>query len=541
LKERIFVLRARVQEENVSNSTPTSRQGVTPASQDDTRHYQEPSSGSETVASPHNDLHDTMQEASYLSLAAMAERTDRQPFPTEGLSFLTLLYAAIGVSGENPVHSLEQNAALSGPLADFSKNTVHGNYMRFANATLFSQYVEVIQHSYPFMTSVELNEMFEMVIRAHQTNDTERLTAASPETIVITYVGLATAVLLSPGYTYKEPLAVDFVAHAVELLSRVFDHANDISIVRCLTALAVYSMYTTFGGSTWHLLGLTMTRCVASGMHTNRVSDPNDFDNEEKQRCCRTFWVLYVLDTYISSTLDRPFCLSDNDVMVSPPPADLSDEYRHLHSLVEHAQLLRSMRQQPDTDAWIHYINLGHWQANQSEVQSQSTLPALLQSRLNVRGLVELMKQPSLRSSPQRSMILHGSEHDFTIFLDLLEDCLLRQSGASSPFDAFHAFAAAIMIMQLPMRTELNAIMDGEAASGLVARQRSISQAINTLTVLSVRYPPIRDLREVLVEYQAVATRDPRLAALQHLRELIGRSEIMISSQLKSLILGEQT
>jgi hypothetical protein len=541
LKERIHVLRARAHEENGANGSPASRQGVTPASQADTRRYSEPSSGTAVIENPHSDLHDTMQEASYLSLAAMAERTDRQPFPTEGLSFLTLLYAAIGVSGENPAHSLEQNAALSGSLADFRMNTVYGNHMRLANATLFSQYVEFIQRSYPFVTSVELNDMFELVMRAHESNNMERLIAESPETVVIVNTGLATAVLLSPGYAYKEVLATDFVAHAVELLSRVFDHANDISIVRCLTALTIYSMYTTFGGSTWHLLGLTMTRCVASGMHTSRISDPNS-DEEEKQKNCRTFWTLYVLDTYISSTLDRPFCLSDNDVMVSPPLTTVSDGCENLHSVVEHAQLLRSIRQQSDTDAWIHYINLGHWQeALESTVPSRITIPTLYQSRLYVRGLIELIKQPSLRSSPQRSMILNGSEHDFAIFLSLSEDSLLSQTGASSPFDAFHVFTAGIIIMQLPMRAEPNTIVDKDDASRLVARQRSISQAINILTILSVRYPPIRGLREVLVEYQAIATHDQRLASLEHLRELIGRSDIMISSQLKSLILGEQT
>ncbi|KAH7400877.1 hypothetical protein DE146DRAFT_745114 [Phaeosphaeria sp. MPI-PUGE-AT-0046c] len=513
LKYRVGDLLARSQHEILPNDTPTSQQvpSVTPSTQSCPRRYTNSSIGQEISNEPRNDMHDTMQEASYLSLTAMAERTDRQPFPTEGLSFLTLLYAAIGVSGADPGSSLGKNGALSGPLADLRRNTIHLNDAEIDHMTLLVRYIESIQSSYPFMTKLELEAIFDTVGQAHRNASVNTLVAESPELIFLYKIVLATSILLSPDHAYKEIIATELASYAVKLLSSVFDLANDIYIVQCLTALTIYSMFTTFGGSTWHLLGLTMTRCVSSGMHTSRMSDLNS-DDEEKRRRCRTFWTLYVLDTYLSSTLDRP---CDNDVMVSPPHSKEPEKQGDLCIVVEHAQLLRSIRQQPETDLWIHYINLRHWYetVHPPEQRSQAPPSTLAQSRL-------------LEHS-QRGLILQRAEPDFKNFFKLLDSVLSNQGGAMSSHDAFHVFAA-----------ESNLVISNFSTSHLIERQRSMSQAINILTTLTTRYPPVRDLRDVLTEYYAVATNHHQLAARTRLRELIGRSEIRISFQLQDIMLS---
>lgn len=226
--------------------------------------------------------------------------------------------------------------------------------------------------------------------------------------------------------------------------------------------------------------------------------------------------------------------------MVSPPGPSGSEEQGDFHTVVEHAQLLRAMRQQPDTDPWIHYINLRHWYeiVHPPEPPSQATLPTLAQSRLLVRGLVELIKQPSLQDNSQQGMILQGAEPDLKNFLKLLEDVLSDQGGAVSPHDALCVFAAGVAILQLPLIPESNLAIETFGASRFLERQRSVSQAINILTTLATRYPPVRSLRDVLTEYHAVATNHPQLATRTRLHELIGRSEIRISLRLQELMLG---
>lgn len=471
-----------------------------------------------------------MQEASYLSLAAMAERTDRQPLPIKGLSILTLLYAAIGVSGANPATSSETNTLRSGPLADFRK--VHGVQSTFHDTAFPTETIEAAQHSLPFLTSLDVKEILDVVIQEHEGDTLASVANESPGTAFMAYIALAIGLLQSRAYVYKEVFATEYALKAVDLIPQVFDYENDCTIVKCLTALTIYSFYTAFGGSTWHLLGLTMTRCIASGMHTSQVSNPNAED-EEKQKCYRVFWTLYSVDTYLSTSLDRPVCLSDDDITVSVPTTTDTNIQWRLRCAVEHAQLLRTIRKRPETDAWIHYINLRHWYETicPPSTPSQENLRALQQSQLLIRGLVELIKMPSTRANDNWGTMLCGAEPDIIDYLNLFERHLLDQRGAPSTFDAFDVFAAGILILQLPLDVD----------NSVLARQKSVAQAANILTMLSVRYPSVHCLRDILSEYLATSSSSQlfRPMSLDCLRALIRCSEVNISMPLQNLMMIE--
>jgi hypothetical protein len=241
------------------------------------------------AASVHRDTQDDM---AYLSLSAMAERTDRLPSPMGGLSFLTLLHAAAGASGANPTLPLGKNMAISGSFAELRQNhslnvDLGGADMRAA----FNLYVNMLQIIFPFVAREQLLEQYDTVIHTSGT-------PVHPEKRALVYLGTATGILLGTHYTYKEIYSTKLAVTAMGLMSHILDRARPLSIVHCLTALTIYSLYTPFGGSTWHLLGLTLTRCVSAGMHTLRVSDPHS-ESEEQRQSSRTLWTLYVLDTCV--------------------------------------------------------------------------------------------------------------------------------------------------------------------------------------------------------------------------------------------------
>lgn len=265
-------------------------------------------------------------DMAYLSLSAMAERTDRLPSPLGGLSFLTILYAATGVSGANPTLPLGKNMAISGPLAELRQNhslsvDLGGADMRAA----FELYVNMLQTMFPFASRNELLEQYDSVVQTPEASD-------CPEKHVLAYLGTATGILLGAHYTYKEMYATELAVNAIGLMSQVLDRSRPLSVIHCLAALTIYSLYTSLGGSTWHLLGLTLTRCVSAGMHTSCLSDAHS-ESEEQCQGNRTLWTLYVLDTcviqslgewlqlnlcrIVSTTLDRPFGLDRKDILVS--------------------------------------------------------------------------------------------------------------------------------------------------------------------------------------------------------------------------------
>jgi hypothetical protein len=264
----------------------------------------------DTNASPTETLgdqshHEMQDDVAYLSLSAMAERTDSQVLSTEGLSYLTMLYAAIGVSGSDPTLPLHANEALSGPLAELQQNKlpdVEPGSTEMCAA--YRNYIDMIGCTFPYMTAVELTELHNSAILGCPDNDSAQPPA---EQLAVAYLGTATGLLLGAHYRYKEILATNLALRAVRLMPKILDYAGKLSSIRCLTALVIFSIYSTFGGSTWHLLGLTMTRCISAGLHTTRFSDHRS-ENNEQRAGSRLLWTLYILDAQVLSTKNKSAC-----------------------------------------------------------------------------------------------------------------------------------------------------------------------------------------------------------------------------------------
>ncbi|KAH8726124.1 hypothetical protein GQ44DRAFT_726476 [Phaeosphaeriaceae sp. PMI808] len=497
---------------------------------------------SEDTSSPNErsrtDLQDTMQEASYLSLSAMAERTDRRQQSNKGLSFITFLNAATAVSGSNPTNSLGVNLHSSSSMADFGQRwfAESARLNRKDTDDPFQRYCEYLQGSFPFMGNSELQEMYEDATQSHETGNVEQLATDSPEKLIITYLGIATGILLSPDYSYQEAAVTNLAGRAIKLMSRVFNDANDLVMVHCLTSLTIYSSFTSLGGSTWHLLGLALTRCIASGMHTTRIREA-DPDRDKKNKVRRAFGIIYMLDTYISMALDRPCSISHDDVLNLFPPTpefELSDNNEVIFRyLVQHAQILRSIRHRNGENGLLcHSIDLRHWH-EMSMMKNEGSV--LHHSQLLSHGYMELLKCPSINLDPEHSLILGDAKRAFTTYLDLLEAHLNSQSGAASVFAAFYVFAIGISLIRL----NTQAISDFETrATNPPIQGQNQYQALNILTVLSIRYSSVRSLRDIVAEYMVVARGLDHPARQERLRALVMGSDIFIPSHLRNVIFG---
>lgn len=226
-------------------------------------------------------------DVAYLSLSAMAERTDHRPFLTGSISFITLLDAATGVCGANPTLSADTNNRLSMQLAAFRESSqLHIDLDTTEMRVSLDLYIDRMRTSFPFMTSDEFSH--------HR--DSVQGQCPEDEKLALVYLGTATGILLGPHYSYKELYATEMVSRAIQILATVFECSDQMSILRCLMALTIHSLYTSLGGSTWHLLGLSITRCISAGIHTTRISDPHSDSKANDQRS-RALWTLYILDT----------------------------------------------------------------------------------------------------------------------------------------------------------------------------------------------------------------------------------------------------
>lgn len=258
----------------------------------------DPSTGSRetataAAASSPPGQHEMQPDVAYLSLSAMAEQTDNQTFSTEGLSYLTMLHAATGISGSDPVLPLHDNEALSGSLAEFRQTKLIEVDLGSAEmCTAYQNYVDMVVQTYPFASSGQLSEYREAAIMASRDDRAEDL----PEHLAVTYLGTATGLLLDAHYTHKELLASSLALRAIKLMPKVLDLRGSLPALRCLVALIILSIFTTFGGSTWHLVGLAMTRCISAGLHTFRSLNNQTQDDAQDDRS-RLMWTLYIIDT----------------------------------------------------------------------------------------------------------------------------------------------------------------------------------------------------------------------------------------------------
>ncbi|KAI6818699.1 hypothetical protein KC332_g9096 [Hortaea werneckii] len=90
--------------------------------------------------------------------------------------------------------------------------------------------------------------------------------------------------------------------------------------VAIVLLLAIHSMRSPSGTSTWHLSGLAIRQCLELGLHRTRKSNDQDLDNEQHR--IRMFWSVYIFERKTALVLGRPFALSDDDIELDLPAND---------------------------------------------------------------------------------------------------------------------------------------------------------------------------------------------------------------------------
>ncbi|KAJ8111169.1 hypothetical protein OPT61_g6171 [Boeremia exigua] len=506
LKARIAFLKMRIDEsaethETEHEATEANLSATTPGQR-------------QTPQEQHNVMHSTMQEASYLSLSAMAERTDRHRSIAEGLSFRSLLSAAVK-SGRRNGHTLNEH---NGETVK-SSTSVDNFFSKGDTSTPYQAYVEYICSVYPYIEPAKLDTAFRNVTAEHIRSPVSIMENSSPpEHFVVSYLGLATGIMLLLGHERRQELADDMVECSLEALHYVLDVGDDIAAVQCLIALTICSLFLDKAGSTWHLLGLSMTRGVACGIHIARVSNFNSESSPTEHD--RAFWALFLLDTHVSSALDRPFYLEDADFAT---PENLPNETNPSH-LVTQARMMRAIRQIEKGEALSTFISLKHLH---QAIASRCTFKETDCARGYSSGLVELFKYTSITDISCQTMIVTETTEAFNAFLALLEDQLISRASAPNSLDGMLVFAIGCITCRLHGTVP-------------VTKQQTIYQAINVLTLLSTRYNYTRGLRDILMELMMSIGGAEQQQPSARLRELVDKLESQLPSRIEMLVLGKQ-
>lgn len=73
---------------------------------------------------------------------------------------------------------------------------------------------------------------------------------------------------------------------------------DGVDIIHCLLLLVIFSLHSSAAGSTWHLIGVAMKKCIALGFHREVAKLRRDTTEEDLENRRWAFWQCYFLDRY---------------------------------------------------------------------------------------------------------------------------------------------------------------------------------------------------------------------------------------------------
>lgn len=168
---------------------------------------------------------------------------------------------------------------------------------RVANA-----YFDSIGYQYPFLHRSEFMSYLQRIWSGW---------TPPPEVHNSYHITMAIALFMEPPKGFQP---VDFYRVSQETFQTTLQN-EDLTALRALLSLALYTMFATTGPSIWHVLGSAMRLATSMGLHKARPAA--SLGEEELSK--RAFWSLYNLDRLIAVTLGRPLGISDDDITVALP------------------------------------------------------------------------------------------------------------------------------------------------------------------------------------------------------------------------------
>jgi hypothetical protein len=232
-----------------------------------------------------------MGEIGFLSRSAMAEPRDENSGLSQGLTIGRMVRVTLALSGANPAQS-SRDLYVQGlsVMVDLS-----ATLKRQLALPLVTRFLEITGAQFMHIKPKELWDDFELVFE----NIDNQSFHPQPAKVFNVYIAVAVGALLSPESGSLQGLASNLHATAMKLFSGILSSGTRIDILHCMFLLAIYSMYSSLGGSTWHLVGLAVKKAIAFGFH----KDPDvgvEITPEALRSRRNIFWGLYTLDRYTS-------------------------------------------------------------------------------------------------------------------------------------------------------------------------------------------------------------------------------------------------
>ncbi|KAL4916129.1 hypothetical protein BDW62DRAFT_218870 [Aspergillus aurantiobrunneus] len=446
-----------------------------------------------------------MGEIGFLSRSAMAEPRDGTGgFPRQ-LELSEMLQAMLSLSGDSP----SQYRSAEGETAQWDFLSFPDLLQALSKESM-SPFLGRFQHqigmAYLHFDSRELEEQYDAFFADNDRSASKEDAERSHRDFSVS-LALAIGMLLSPQSGRVDLLAQGLHSAAVKLLPRILQAANCVSLIHCLLLLVVYSLLSPNGGSSWHLLGLAMKRCVAFGLHKDQEA-ASPLSALESTKRTYLFWTIYLLDRTLCTVMDRPFGIQDEDISLAFPEEPSSDDGDALafeFHLLMHAKLMSSIRDSDERCPVFHYRNICFWREVPREVRSFLGMNETASKhihRLACRALIQILPlcMATNCNDPVSGSHLVEIENDVrTSCAKMVEQMYRTLDGPSSATaftDGYDVFAAGVAII---------CIGSLSTAERTTTDVTVVNKCVALLTALGGRFSGIHVFRRVLLAVSAVA------------------------------------
>ncbi|KAI0151407.1 fungal-specific transcription factor domain-containing protein [Pestalotiopsis sp. NC0098] len=438
-----------------------------------------------------------MGDIGFLSRSAMAEprwnRYDRLP---TNLTTQGVLSASLGLNGSDPSRA-SLSTGQAGKLVNSEPNKVRLD--RTSTLPNMTRFVDEVCPIMPFLDAKQLMEQYEEVLEQHEGRSPTDTPCSSALSYFNVCLGVAIGAMLTSQSPSTSSLIVKLHQEAIKQLASI-QLKDESNLVSCILILTLFSMYSPSGGSSWHLAGLAMRKCVSQGWH--RQPDGNtQLTEDDLVVRKRLFWSAYMIDRSLSLVMDRPFTMQDRDITV---PALKPTEATALHChLVTQARLATDIQVNRRSALLHDYSNICFWRqwaaVKQDDAKTSLHVSDYL-LQLECRMLAKVAALPAdhqtLRtsSSSMAQEVERETVEACVRFVDQTYEQFQDHSFVGSFVDAYDLFSASLTIIQLKRRdVTVNTQLQ------LASMMDVINKCSALLTVVAERFSIFRSLQRVLL------------------------------------------
>lgn len=443
-----------------------------------------------------------------LSLSAMAEPRSRAGEFLKELSIPRIIAGMTETYGGNP----ERTSRLDSLWDSIARDIRHPDNAQSHRLRLdkdealesLETYLDMVDFRFPKVRADKVRSGIDAITSTDDAVYRSAL-ANKPMHIFMAYMVIGIVPLVSDRYpvTHGSFVSIHVMAKCLRVLDQVFRQEDGVDVIQCLHLLVVFAIHSSAAGSSWHLIGFAMNKCIALGYH--RESHAGTEDELQQRRWA--FWGCYLLDVLICGALDRPLSIDEDYVTVSLPgeldgSSPLSDvERRHVH-LFQYARLMASTLQSstPGHNFDYHLSRLLHWRTLTPSVSTAT--PALEHLHAHETSVFNsLMLRCAIKEiigSPEMDLISRAQSIRHMRLLDICQavmQSLDRHTMTERPYlsitTGYSAFSAGLA------RVYCNACLaESVDTTGM------LDSSLRKLDVVSRQFPRFGEYRKLVSKLQ---------------------------------------